>query len=150
APIIRFNVGVLHLEQNRLDQAMADLTSATVLDPNLTAAWVQLGKTQLRMRRVDEADRSFAIALQQDPKNVEALNYEGVVQLHKRRARDAMAYFMAALKQQPDYSPAVLNQAILYHHYIVIKTNALAKYREYLAMRPDPAGTAAATEAVRV
>jgi tetratricopeptide (TPR) repeat protein len=54
------------------------------------------------------------------------------------------------LKLQPDYSPAVLNQAVLYQYYVVNRTNALAKYREYLRMKPDAAGAAAATEAVRV
>lgn len=147
---IRFNLGTLHLEQNRLDQAMVELTSATVLDKNSVPAWVQLGKAQLRARRVDEAERSFAIVLALDQNNAEALNYLGVVQLHRRKAREAQAYFNASLKNQPDYSPAVLNQAVLFHQYIVNKTNALAKYKEYLAMKTDAAGEAAAKEAVRV
>jgi Flp pilus assembly protein TadD len=69
--------------------------------------------------------------------------------LHRRKARDAAAYFAAARRLDPNYAPAVLNEAILYHHYIVNKTNALARYREYLSMRPDAAGAAAATESER-
>ncbi len=148
-PAIRFNLGNLHLEQGRLGEAISELRTTTVLDPNSTAAWGLLGKAQLRARMVDDAERSFGAALRLNPNDVEALNYAGVAQLHRRKAREAYGYFTAALKQQPDYAPAVLNQAIVFHHYIVNKTNALAKYREYLAMKPDAAGAATAGEAAR-
>jgi Flp pilus assembly protein TadD len=147
---IRFNLGTLHLEQNRVNEAISELTTATVLDPTSLPAFVNLGKAQLRARRIDEAERSFQTVRRADPKNVEALNFEGVVNLHRRKAREATAFFNEALRLQPDYSPAVLNQAVLYHYYIVNKTNALARYRDYLAMKPDAAGAAAATEAIRV
>src|SRR5205085_7543843 len=147
---VRYNLGTLHLEQGRLNEAINELTTATVLDPSSTAAFVNLGKAWLRAKRVEEAERAFVSVLRMDPKNVEALNYYGVTLLHRRKAADARAYFNEALKLQPDYSPAVLNQAVLYHHFIVNKTNALERYRQYLSMKPDAAGAAMASEAVRV
>lgn len=149
-PAVRFNLGTLYLEQNRLNEAISELTTATVLEPGSLAAWVNLGKAQLRARRIDEAERTFREVLRVDPKNVEALNYYGVTLLHRRKAGDARAFFNEALRFQPDYSPAVLNQAVVFHHYIVNKPQALARYRDYLNMKPDSAGAAAANEAIRV
>jgi tetratricopeptide (TPR) repeat protein len=149
-PAVRFNLGTLYLEQNRVNEAINELTTATVLEPGSQTAWLNLGKAQLRARRVDEAERSFVTVLRADPKNVEALNYYGVTLLHRRKASEARAYFNEALKYQPDYSPAVLNQAVVFHYYIVNKPQALARYQDYLRMKPDAAGAAAATEAIRV
>ncbi|HEY6228681.1 MAG TPA: tetratricopeptide repeat protein [Verrucomicrobiae bacterium] len=146
---VRFNLGTLYLEQNRVNDAINELTTATVLEPGSLAAWVNLGKAQLRARRVDEAERSFVTVLRADPKNVEALNYYGVTLLHRRKASDARAYFNEALKYQPDYSPAVFNQAVVFHYYIVNKPQALARYQDYLRMKPDASGAAAANEAIR-
>jgi tetratricopeptide (TPR) repeat protein len=147
---VRYNLGILHLEQGRLNEAINELTTCTVLDRSAVSAYVNLGKAWLRARRVEEADQALREALRIEPKNVEGLNYYGVTLLHRRKAGDAREYFNAALRLQPDYAPAVLNQAVLSHYYIVNKTTALAKYREYLAMKPDAAGAAAAMEAVRV
>lgn len=147
---VRYNLGILHLEQGRLNEAINELTTCTVLDRSAVSAYVNLGKAWLRARRVEEADQALREALKLEPRNVEALNYYGVTLLHRRKATDAREYFNAAVRLQPDYSPAVLNQAILSHYYIVNKTTALAKYRDYLAMKPDAAGAAAAMEAVRV
>lgn len=146
---IRFNLGNLHLEQNRLEDAIGELTSCTVLDPNNTSAWLLLGKAQLRARKIDDAERVYANVVRLDPNNAEALNYQGVVQLHRRRTQNAKAFFDAALAKQPGYPPAILNQAIYYHYYVINKTNALAKYREYLAMKPDEKGAAAASAAMK-
>jgi tetratricopeptide (TPR) repeat protein len=147
---VRYNLGILHLEQGRLNEAINELTTCTVLDRSNVSAQVNLAKAWLRARRVEEADQALREALKLEPKNVEALNYYGVTLLHRRKASDARDYFNAALRLQPDYSPAVLNQAVLSHYYIVNKSAALAKYREYLAMKPDAAGAATAMEAVRV
>lgn len=146
---IRFNLGNLHFEQNRLEDAISELTSCTVLDPNNIPAWLLLGKAHLRARKIDDAERVYANVVRLDPNNAEALNYQGVVQLHRRRTQNAKAFFDAALAKQPGFPPAILNQAIYYHYYVINKTNALAKYREYLAMKPDEKGAAAASAAVK-
>ena len=147
---VRFNVGILNLELGRLNDAINELTTCTVLEPGNTAAQVALGKAWLRAKRVEEAERAFVTVLRADRNNVEALNYYGVALLHRRKASDARAYFNEALRLQPDYSPAVLNQAVLSHYYIVNKTNALKLYRDYLRMNPDAAGASTAMDAVRV
>lgn len=149
SPAIRFNLGVLHLEQGRTAEAISELTTCTVLDPNSAAAWLHLGKAHLLRKSIDEAQKALETARKLEPKNPETLNYLGVVELHRRRTRDAISFFNLALQEQPDFAPAVLNQAIFYHYYVVNKTNALQKYRDYLALEPDEAGFARATEAVK-
>jgi Flp pilus assembly protein TadD len=149
SPAIRFNLGVLHLEQGRIAEAISELTTCTVLDQNSPAAWLHLGKAHLLRKSIDEAQKALETARKLEPKNPETLNYLGVVELHRRRTRDAISFFNAALQEQPDFAPAVLNQAIFYHYYVVNKTNALQKYRDYLGLEPDEAGFARASEAVK-
>lgn len=149
SPAIRFNLGLLHLEQGRTAEAISELTTCTVLDQNSAAAWLHLGKAHLLRKSIDEAQKALETARKLEAKNPETLNYLGVVELHRRRTRDAISFFNAALQEQPDFAPAVLNQAIFYHYYVVNKTNALQKYRDYLALDPDEAGFARATEAVK-
>lgn len=140
---VRHNLGCLHLERGDNSSAESELAAYTLLRPKAVDGWVKLGTAQLRARRLDAAERSFAQALALDRHHTEALNGVGVMMLQKRRPRDAYNYFSAALQSRPQDPTALLNLALVAHHYLNLKPLALQKYREYLALDPKPAQFAA-------
>jgi tetratricopeptide (TPR) repeat protein len=135
---VRFNMGVLYLEQKVADRAAHELTTYTILRPNEHLGWVKLGAAQLQLRQFEAAERSFQQALQLNHKLPEAYNGLGVVQAQKQRPRDAFQQFNRALQLQPSYAPALLNLGILYDVYLINRPLALEKYREYLEIEPAP------------
>jgi tetratricopeptide (TPR) repeat protein len=135
----RYNLGCLLLENNDLSGAIDQLTSYTLLQPRTMEGWLKLGTAQLRARRPDPAEKSFKTALEISPANVEALNGLGNVQFHRKRNQEALALFNRTLEQNPNYSPALLNAAIVTHQSLNNRPLALQLYRKYVAQRPPNA-----------
>jgi tetratricopeptide (TPR) repeat protein len=133
-----FNLGSLYLEQTNLASAVSELTSYTGLAPNAAAGWVQLGTAFVRSRQPDPAEKSLRQALKLNPHLPAAWNGLGLAQVQRRRYEEAAQYFQAALHERPDYSPALLNLAIVWHQYLNNRAAALQKYRDYLAHQPPP------------
>ncbi len=138
-----FNLGCLWLDQGKTSNAEAELTIFTQLRPNAPEGWLKLGMVCLGLRDLASATNSFNAVLRLSPRNPEALNGLGLAQLQRNRPRDAAPYFAAALKQRPDYRPALLNLAVVSQQYLNDRQTALQKYREYLALKPQPADWAA-------
>ncbi len=135
---VHYNLGCLWLAQNKLEQAKTELTGYSLRRGNSAEGWAMLGTAQLRSREWAAADRSFAEALKWAPQNPEILNNLGVVRLKRERPVEAAQLFERALKAQPDYSPAVLNLAILAQQNLGNRELALQKYRQYLGLKPAP------------
>jgi tetratricopeptide (TPR) repeat protein len=131
---VRFNLGCLWLEQNKLDEAKAEFTAYTLRRPNAEDGWLKLGATQLRARD-PAAEKSFREALRVNATEVEALNGLGLVFAQRNKSREAVDAFTAALKMQPDYRPALLNLATVLQQ-LQDRAGALQRYREYLALQP--------------
>lgn len=136
----RYNLGSLWLEQNRLDAAKNELTAYTLRRGNIVEGWLKLGTVQFRLRELAAAERSFREALRINAQHPEAFNGLGLVQAQRNRPREAVQFFSAALKQRPDYGPARLNLATVLHQQLNDVSGALQVYREYLALKPSPAG----------
>jgi len=135
---VRFNLGCLWLEQNKWEDAKAEFTAYTLRRPNAGDGWVKLGTAQLQTRDA-AAEKSFREALRVNARDVEALNGLGMVFAQQKRARDAADCFTAALQQQSDYRPALLNLATVLQQQLNSPTEALRRYREYLALQPRDA-----------
>lgn len=134
----RFNLGCLWLEAGRLDAAKSEFTAYTLLRGPAVEGWLKLGAVQWRGREFAGAEKSFREALRIETNNVEALNGLGLVQLHRGRPREARDLFTQALGWQPDYRPALLNLATVAQQ-TNDRTEALRRYREYLALQPRAA-----------
>ncbi len=147
---VRFNLGCLHLEQNNLPAAIAELTTFTVLSNKSVEGWLKLGTAQMRARQFDAAEKSLTATLQLDPRQSEGWNNLGVVQLMRKRPRDASLSFANALRVQTNCASALLNSAILAQQHLNDRPLALQKYREYLALQPTPANAAAVAESARL
>ena len=145
----RYNLGCLLLEQNNLAPALDELTSYTLVHPEVVEGWLRLGSAYLKARRPDYAERCFKAALDLRARHPEALNGLGMVQFQRRRWQEAANYFNAALAQDANYAPALLNAAITAQQGFNNRPQALQKYRQYLALQPAPAGAEAVESAVR-
>lgn len=132
----RFNLGCLFLEQNNPAAAVAELSSYTVFNPVSAEGWGKLGLAQLQLGQLNPAEQSFKQALKLESRFPSALNGLGLIQLRRNRFTDAMQYFGLALRQQTNYSPAILNEAIVYQEYLRNRPMALQRYKDYLAVNP--------------
>jgi tetratricopeptide (TPR) repeat protein len=146
---VRFNLGCLWLEQNKLEAAKGQFTAYTLRRPNAVEGYLKLGAVQMRTREPAAAEKSFNEALRLSPHDAEAWNGLGLAQLQRGRASEAAQSFESALKQQPDYRPALLNLAIVAQQYLKDHRLALEKYKQYLALKPTPANAADLTATVR-
>jgi len=111
----------------------------TLHQGNSLEGWLKLGTAQSRLNELAAAEKSLTEARRISPQNPEVLNDLGVVQMKRNRPKDAAGYFSEALKQQPNYAPALLNYALLAQGPLNNHPLALEKYREYLALKPQPA-----------
>jgi tetratricopeptide (TPR) repeat protein len=145
----RYNLGCLLLEQNNLAPALDELTSYTLVHPQVVDGWLRLGSAYLKARRPDYAERCFKAALDLRARHPEALNGMGMVQFQRRRWQEAVNYFNAALAQDANFAPALLNAAITAQQGFNNRSQALQRYRQYLALQPTPAGAEAVESAVR-
>jgi tetratricopeptide (TPR) repeat protein len=146
---VHYNLGCLFLEQNKLEQAKAELTAFALRRSNLAEGWIKLGTVQLRSREAVVAEKTFTDALRLDPANAEALTGLGLARLQRGRAPEAAQCFAKALDKQPGYRPALLNLAIVAQEQLKDRGLALQKYRQYLALKPTPANAGAVKEIVR-
>jgi len=135
---VRYNLGCLWLEQSQWENARAEFTAYTLRRPNAGDGWVKLGTVQLQTRD-PAAEKSFREALRLNARDVEALNGLGMAFAQRNRPRDAADSFAAALQQQSDYRPALLNLATVLQQQLNAPTEALRRYREYLALQPRDA-----------
>ena len=135
----RFNLGCLWLEQNKLDAAKSEFTAYTLRRGNAPDGWLRLGFAQLRAANALAAEKSFREVTKLNPNNAEALNGLGLAQRQLGRVAEAAQFFGAALKQQPDYRPALLNLATVLQQDLNNHSEALRRYREYLALQPRAA-----------
>ncbi len=147
--VARFNLGWLHLENNRPAEAANELTTYTTLVPTATTGWFHLGTAFLRQKKWDDAERALAHAYRLDAKDPEILNNLGVVCLQKRKTREAGQWFSQALKVKPGHPPALLNFAIVSHFYFNAKPLALEQYRQYVALVPEPSNAANVRELIK-
>jgi tetratricopeptide (TPR) repeat protein len=132
----RYNLGCLRLAQNHPVEAVAELTTYTLMQPESAEGWRQLGLAQLQIRQLTMASQSLEQALKLRENQPEAWNGLGMVEVQKGHYRDALNCFTNALHYQSNYGPALLNEGVLYQEAFKNRALAVQKYREYLALRP--------------
>lgn len=83
------NLGLIYLSQGRYDEAIYELKTAIMLDPNYINAHSNLGFAYLRQGRKDEAIAEFTIALKLKPDYKEAYGNLEVLTKGKKDYKDA-------------------------------------------------------------
>jgi len=80
----------------KLSEGEVHLRKAVKLGPELSNAWVQLGRTQAAQGKVDDALSTFRSALRQDPKNAEAAHQAAVALVSLGESTEALQFFEQA------------------------------------------------------
>jgi tetratricopeptide (TPR) repeat protein/serine/threonine protein kinase len=106
-----FHRGTSHLDQNQLENAVADLEKAIELDPNLADAHVNLGRADFARKDYDKAIRQFQKALILEKDHAGAFMSLGLAYDAKGEHRLAIANFTEAIKNDGTRAETYLERA---------------------------------------
>jgi tetratricopeptide (TPR) repeat protein len=135
----RLNLGILYLEQNKVDAAKTEFTAYTLRRPNDPTGWLKLGSAQLKLGETVPAERSFSAVLALKTSEAEAYNGLGLARIQRNKPHEAAQFFTAAVQARPGFSAAILNLATVSQQFLHDNKAALENYRAYLALTPKPA-----------
>lgn len=105
--------GTEYAKLGALDQALADLTTALQIEPNLTDAYYNRGKIYLDMSQFDHAINDFNAAIQLNPNDTWNYHERGVAYARQGRFEDAWRDLETALTLDPTNQTARRNLNIL-------------------------------------
>ncbi len=97
-----YNLGVVLVDEGRLEEAQPSFERAIRLKPDYDEAYYNLGLSLAQRGRVEEAVANFARALAIDPQNAETHNNMGGALLRLGRADKAIGHFEEALRLNPE------------------------------------------------
>lgn len=145
----RFNLGELYLEQGNPVSAADEFAIYTALQPKSVEGWLQLADAHMENQRYDRAQTSYYYALNLKRETPEAWNGLGLILLQRKDPRNAYRYFVEAYKYDANYTPAILNMAVVAQTYLNAQPTALKKYQEYLEKAPDAPNISAVKAAIQ-
>jgi len=105
------NLGIIFLQNGKLDDAISRLQAAINLRPENGPAHNNLAKALLQKGRVAEAMMHYRKFLEIEPENVEARNILGTALIQQRRIREAIEQWQGALAIEPENGNAASNLA---------------------------------------
>lgn len=105
--------GALHYAEDRDHQAAADFRQATLLSPDDSMAWNNLGNALLKLGQVAEAEQAFRRALSRQPAPVAAINNLGLALKRQGQFDKALICFREAILHDPTYLDAHFNMGDL-------------------------------------
>jgi predicted AlkP superfamily phosphohydrolase/phosphomutase/tetratricopeptide (TPR) repeat protein len=93
-------MGIIHFEEENMDEALTSLLRAERSNPRLPDLHLRIGNVYLRQRRTDDAERAFWRALEIDGDSAEAHLGLATVHLGKRRNEQAVEQALHAVGLQ--------------------------------------------------
>ncbi len=136
SPTLCFERGNTHLEQNRLDQAIAEYTAALKLDPEWGWAYYKRAEAY---RKKDDIDRCLADcdeAIRHDPTLALAFKERGNAHFDRARFDDALTDYDRALQLDPSLMIVHFNRGLVYfqkHEYAF----AVGEFSRAIDMNPE-------------
>jgi Flp pilus assembly protein TadD len=119
------------LQQNRLDEGIAQLESVVKRAPEATTPHIDLGIAYARKGDYEKAEQSLKAALALTPDHPVALNELGMVYRHMGKFDAARASYEHALSIDPNYHYALRNLGVLCDIYLKDLQCALHNYQSY-------------------
>jgi type IV pilus assembly protein PilF len=137
------DLGVVYLQQGRLDVALEEFSLASKIEPSYAAAYNGLGLVQAALAQDALAELNFKKAVQLEPLNSEAHNNYGSFLCARNRLDESIKEFMTALK-----NPLYATPAMAYTNAAVcsLRKNDSVQAEGYLlrALQLDPLASVAA------
>ena len=143
-----FNRGTAHLRVAALEEAIADLTRATELDPGLAAAHLNLGIAHYRNRDAETALEHVAEAIERGPDYARAHWNQGHMLGMQNDFEPGLAAFDVAVGLDPDDPINLMGRGLAYANLGRV-TEARADLAAALALTDDPALTVPIETALR-
>jgi Tfp pilus assembly protein PilF len=128
-------LGLLLIQDNRIDAARRAFESAVAADPSSAEYLANLGHAKRASGDRAGAEASYRAALQSDPDAADALNGLGVLLVETERAREAVPVLERAAAAEPGFWEARLNLVIA-HQTAGNGEAAAVAYRAVLAGAP--------------
>jgi tetratricopeptide (TPR) repeat protein len=107
------NMGLVYLENGRLDSASEVLQLATFLAPFRPETHFNLGLLDERMGMFQQAQQEILLSLTIDPNQNDARNTLGVIYAEQGNFEQAHQEWSDLIRSHPDYAPARANLRIL-------------------------------------
>ena len=108
------NLGIVYLQQAKLDKAISLLQAAVNLRPDNTPAHENLAKALLQKGEVADALIHYQKLLELQPNNIEVHNIVGTVLIQHGRIREGVEEWQNVLAIQPDNGNALSNLAWIF------------------------------------
>jgi tetratricopeptide (TPR) repeat protein len=109
-----YRLGIIHLGQGRVDQAIRYFQEAVRSNPDYTEARIKLGISQAFAGQYDEAEKNLLYILEKRPSFADACYYLGIVYASKKQLLQAVEYLEKAVAINATYKDAILKLGVLY------------------------------------
>ncbi|MGH9815445.1 MAG: FG-GAP-like repeat-containing protein, partial [Candidatus Acidiferrales bacterium] len=119
------NLGAAYLNQQRMEQALAQFKNAQAADPKLAAARVNEAIALLNLQRIEPARIVFNEIVAHDPENIRAWYNLGLLEKNAGNAEKALAAFEKAAALDPDDADS--------HYFIGTLHSQLQRYEPAIA-----------------
>ncbi|MBP1589376.1 MAG: tetratricopeptide repeat protein [Kiritimatiellae bacterium] len=143
-----YNLGMLWLEEGRMEEGIPLLKTAKDLDPSDVLSLLAIGDYTTRQGRLDLAKRMYEAAKKRDARNPAVLTGLGRVALLGGEKAQAETYFMEALEMDKGYGPALYDLGVLHSLEEGSGEEAAEYFRRYL--EAEPGGVRAEVAAERL
>jgi tetratricopeptide (TPR) repeat protein len=130
------NLGILLIDQGRIDEAMEQCHKAVQINPNFAESLNNLGVALAAKGRFDEAIENYRKALLINPSYADALNNLGIALAAKGRFDEAMGDYYQALLINPNNCDALDNLGVA----LTARgqfDEAIEKYRQAIQINPN-------------
>ncbi|OGI01534.1 MAG: hypothetical protein A2Y25_03450 [Candidatus Melainabacteria bacterium GWF2_37_15] len=99
---VEYNKGIEAYQDSRFDDALQFFHKATVIDPEKTAAFYNLGLVYMDMKKDKESEKNFLKAINLDNNDPDSYYNLGLLYFNTNRNDDALKQFMQILRIKPD------------------------------------------------
>jgi tetratricopeptide (TPR) repeat protein len=109
-----YRLGVIHLGQGKIAQAISSFQQAVDSNPDYTEARIKLGISQGFAGRYAEAEQNLSFILEKRPSFADVYYYLGIIHASSRQIRKAVQELEKAVTINPAYKDAILKLGVLY------------------------------------
>jgi len=133
-----FEQGEAAYKAGHYSQAESIMKRVIQLDPNLAAAYYNLGNALYYQKKLEEAIASYRRAIQLDPNDADAYYHLGNVLYDQKKLEEAIANYRRAIQLDPNDANAYYNLGVALSDQGKLE-EAIAAYRKALTL-PDTPG----------